>query len=145
MESHVSHSLVQTLRRIPDFDGLDERTLLAIVGESMNLFWRAGSTIFSRGSQGDAFYVVLSGEVTIRDEDGNEVAHPADGDFFGEVSLLLNTTHRRDAVAVADSEILVLPRDSFTSVLDSNPRLAEHFERVLHARHAEAVAEVGGR
>lgn len=144
MESHVPHSLVRALRRIPDFAGLDERTLLAIVGESMNLFWRAGSTIFERGSAGDAFYVVLSGDISIRDEEGREVIHPREGDFFGEVSLLLNTTHRRDATAVTDCEILVLPKDAFTSVLESNPWLAEHFETVLHARHPEALAELHG-
>ncbi len=46
MERSVPHSLVQALRRIPDFAPLDERTLLTIVGESMNLFWKAGSPIF---------------------------------------------------------------------------------------------------
>jgi len=45
----VPHSLVQTLRGVPDFSPLDERSLLAIVGESMNLFWRAGSLIFEPG------------------------------------------------------------------------------------------------
>lgn len=143
MVLHVSHSLVQTLRRIPDFSGLDERTLLAIVGESINLFWKAGSRIFERGSPGDALFVVLSGEISIQDEEGGEVTHPGQGDSFGEISLLLNTRHRRNAVAVTDCEILVLPKEAFRSVLDSNPRLAQHFDEVLQSRHPEAVAEVG--
>ena len=49
----VSHSLVQTLCAIPDFSTLDDNTLLVIVGESMNLFWREGSRIFEQGTQVD--------------------------------------------------------------------------------------------
>ena len=107
----MPHSLVQTLRGVPDFSPLDERSLLAIVGESMNLFWRAGSLIFEPGMPGDALYIILSGEVVIRAESGEEVARLRAGDSFGEISLLLNTTHRRLANAVCDCELLVLPKE----------------------------------
>lgn len=140
----VSHSLVQTLCAIPDFSTLDDDTLLVIVGESMNLFWRAGGTIFAAGSRGEAFYVILSGAVSIKDVEGHEVGDFESGDSFGEISLLLNTTHRRNAVALTDCEILVLPKDAFTSLLDHNPKLAEHFAEVLRVRDPAAVAEAAG-
>jgi CRP-like cAMP-binding protein len=66
----MPHSLVQMLRGVPDFSPLDERSLLAIVGESLNLFWRAGSLIFEPGQPGDALYIILSGEVVIWAETG---------------------------------------------------------------------------
>lgn len=137
MNPSVPHSLVQNLRRIPDFAALDDRTLLTIVGESMNLAWSAGSTIFKNGDRGDALYVMLDGEVSIHDGgsplDG-EVAHPRPGDSFGELSLLLNATHSMTATAVTDCEILVLPKEAFTHLLDSNPALAQHFDNVLKSR-----------
>lgn len=139
MEAKVPHSLVQTLRGIPDFSTLDERTLLQIVGESMNLFWTAGSVIFKPGSAGDALYVILAGEVEIS-ENGVEVAHPRQSDFFGEMSLLLNATHTKTAQAVTDTELLVLPKESFKAILDSNPKLAEHFQHVLKARRPRELA-----
>jgi len=55
----MPHSLVQMLRGVPDFSPLDERSLLAIVGESLNLFWRAGSLIFEPGQPGDALYIII--------------------------------------------------------------------------------------
>lgn len=139
MEQKVPHSLVQTLRGIPDFSTLDERTLLQIVGESMNLFWKAGSIVFGPGSAGDALYVVLAGEVEINDE-GVEVAHPRQGDFFGEMSLLMNATHTKTAQAITDTEILVLPKASFKAILESNPKLAEHFQHVLEQRRPRELA-----
>jgi CRP-like cAMP-binding protein len=138
----MPHSLVQTLRGVPDFSPLDERSLLAIVGESMNLFWRAGSAIFEPGMPGDALYIILSGEVIIRAESGEEVARLRAGDSFGEISLLLNTTHRRLANAVCDCELLVLPKEAFMVMLETNQRLAEHFDSVLHTRYPEAMADV---
>lgn len=133
MEQKVQHSLVQSLRRIPDFATLDYSTLLQIVGESMNLFWKAGSVIFEPGAPGDALYVVLLGEVSITD-DSQEIAHMSAGDSFGEMSLLMNATHTKTSFAVTDSEILVLPKESFETILQTNPALSEHFHRVAAAK-----------
>jgi cAMP-dependent protein kinase regulator len=144
MQEKISHSLVQTLRGIPDFSTLDEKTLLEVVGESMNLFWRAGSSIFEPGAPGDALYVMLAGEVAIYDGPGDqEVAHPRPGDFFGEMSLLMNTTHSRTAMAVTDCEILVLPKGAFEGLLHRNPPLAKHFEGVLGARRPRELSDRG--
>ncbi|MGH2719291.1 MAG: cyclic nucleotide-binding domain-containing protein [Actinomycetota bacterium] len=122
----MAHSLVQTLGRVPEFSLLDERSLLAIVGESMNLFWRAGSPIFEPGTPSDALYIVLTGEVSIL-EGSTEVSRLTAGDHFGEMSLLLNTTHSRKATALGDSELLVLPKEAFLAVLRTDERLANHF------------------
>src|SRR5260370_39398390 len=130
----MSHSLVQMLRGVPDFSPLDERSLLAIVGESLNLFWRAGSLIFEPGLPGDALYIIQSGEVVIYAENGEEVARLGAGDSFGEISLLLNTVHRRRATAVGDCELPVLPKQAFMAMLRTNQRPAEHFRSVLHTR-----------
>lgn len=132
----MPHSLVQSLQRVPEFAPLDERTLLAIVGESMNLVWRDGSTIFEPGLPGDALYIVLSGEVLI-DNGTEQVARLGVGDFFGEISLLLNTTHHRRARAVGECELLVLPKEAFMAVLHTNGRLAQHFDALLHARQPD--------
>lgn len=138
----MSHSLVQALRAVPDFSALDERSLLAIVGESLNLFWRSGSQIFEPGNPGDALYIVLAGEVLILSDTGEEVARLAPGDSFGEISLLLNTTHSRRARAVVDTELLVLPKDAFIAMLETNQRLAEHFDSVLHTRYPANMADI---
>lgn len=136
-DHQISHSLVQTLRSIPSFSTLEEQTLLTIVGESISLVWKSGSRIFEQGMPGDALYVILSGEVSIHDGDsleGRVVADLKAGDFFGEMSLLLNATHSKTATTLMDSEILVLPKEAFVTLLDSNPMLRAHFDEVLKNR-----------
>jgi CRP-like cAMP-binding protein len=140
----VTHSLVKALRGVPGFDLLDDRHLLWMVGASVNLAWPAGSFVFRKGQPGEALYVVLSGEVRIFDSvDGAEIeiARIRPGDFFGEMSLLLDTTHTKNVQAVQDSELLVLMKDSFRRLLDSKPDLAALVQKRLEERLAEAEAK----
>lgn len=133
-EEPISHSLVQTLRAIPDFSALREDELLSIVGESMNLFWKSGSVIFDIGQPGEALYVVLSGEISIQDPEQGEVARLTPGMFFGEISLLLQAVHSKKAVAVRDSEILVLPKETFSNLLAKSPTIRRHFDSIVERR-----------
>src|SRR5262245_25476716 len=122
----VAHSLVLALRVVPEFRSLDDRTLVRVVGASTNLFWTAGSSVFEGGTPSDALYIVLSGEVGIfeaADDDEVEVGRIGPGDFFGELSILLHTTHTKSARTLSDSELMVLPKESFQELLADNPEL----------------------
>jgi thioredoxin reductase (NADPH) len=137
LTQRVTHSLVKALRAVPDFASLDDHTLLGIVGASVNLFWPAGSLVFEKGSPSEALFVVLSGEIRILDTvDGKvqEVSRLGPGESFGELSLLLQTTHTKNAEAVQDSELMVLPEESFQELLDSNEELSAHFRRRVEER-----------
>jgi CRP-like cAMP-binding protein len=137
----ISHSLIKALRKVPGFDLLEESDLVEIAGASVNLVWREGSCIFRKGNPGEALYIVLSGTVRIYDEvDGRdvEIAQTGPGDFFGEHSLLLDTTHTKNVEAIEDTELLVLSKTSFAKLLASNPKLEEHIHKTLEARRTEA-------
>lgn len=137
MPGAAKHSLVSALAAVPDFAALDDRTLLRIVGASANLVWSANSVIFEKGSVAEALYVILSGRVQILevvDGEETEIATLEPGDYFGELSLLLHTTHSKKARAVEDSELMVLPKESFQELLASNPELAGHLRRKLETR-----------
>ena len=134
MEPAVTHSLVNALRAVPGFDALDDRTLLGVVGDSANLFWGEGSVVFEQGSPGDGLYVVLSGAVRILGANGDEVNVLGSGDFFGEFSLVLDTDHMNDVVAAEDTELMVVPKESFERLIASSSDLGEHVRRKLEER-----------
>jgi CRP/FNR family transcriptional regulator, cyclic AMP receptor protein len=133
----TSHSLVKALRRVPGFSLLEEDDLLEIVGASVNLVWPAGDCIFSKGQPGEALYIVLSGCVQIYDEvNGNEIeiAQTGPGDYFGEHSLLRETTHTKNVKAVEDVELLVLSKESFKELIGSKPDLDAAIRQTLESR-----------
>jgi CRP/FNR family transcriptional regulator/CRP/FNR family cyclic AMP-dependent transcriptional regulator len=125
---------------VPTFDVLGDSDLLRVVGASVNLFYPAGSFVFQRGSPGDALYIVLSGRVRITDVDDSgrdlEIAVIERGDFFGEMSLLLDTTHTKNVQAVEDSEVLVLMKESFRALLELKPDMADEVRERLEQRRA---------
>ena len=142
MEGGVSHSLVKALRNVPAFATLDDDHLIEIVGESSNLMWSEGSIVFEQGDPGDGLYIVLSGGVRIYDNsDGDhEVARIGPGDYFGEISLLNDAPRTKSAAAVEDSELLVLPRESFRRLLDGNAQLEAHVRERIEQRLAGDAA-----
>ncbi|MEX0657562.1 MAG: cyclic nucleotide-binding domain-containing protein [Egibacteraceae bacterium] len=137
MVRRITHSLVKALRQVREFAGLSDAALLEVVGASVNLFFPAGAVVFRKGATSDGLYVVLSGRVIVADEPGGpEVAQIGPGDYFGEQSLLLETTRSHSVAAVQDAEILVLPASSFQRLLEGNPVLAGQVEDKLRARLA---------
>jgi CRP-like cAMP-binding protein len=140
----VTHSLVKALRAVPDFASLDDSTLLHIVGASANLFWPAGSLVFEPGSPADGLYVVLSGRVRVFDlVDGaeQEVSAFEPGGFFGEHSMLLDTAHSKHAQATEDSELMVVPRESFQTLMSANPDLVANLMAQVETRRGHEDGE----
>jgi CRP-like cAMP-binding protein len=140
MNRPITHSLVKALRRVPGFDLLQDIWLLKVVGASQNLLWPGGSKVFEKGTPGDALYIVLSGEIRVFDiVDGSElnVANIKPGDYFGEMSLMSDSVHTKSVEAVEDTELLVLPKDSFEALLESSPDLEALVKRRLAERRGE--------
>jgi CRP-like cAMP-binding protein len=139
MTTPASHSLVKLLRAVPDLGGLDDATLLKIVGASANLAFAPGSTVFEAGAPSEALYIILSGGVRIfggGEPSGADVARLGPGDSFGEISLMRRTSHTKSAQAVESSELLVVPRESFEELLGANIDLRTHFEQRMAQREA---------
>ncbi len=144
MSEPASHTLVKTLRAVPNFAPIEEAVLLEVLGASANLYWTAGSTVFEAGASAEALYIVLAGRVRIVEVDGGEcreVAELGPGDYFGENALLEEVTHTKSAVTCEETELLVLPKDSFLALLESNPDLASRLERTLEIRDGEGASE----
>lgn len=140
MTNSISHSLIKALEKVRGFDALESSYLVKIAGASVNLLWPKGSFVFKKGSPADALYVVLSGEVRIYDElDGAEIeiARTGPGEYFGEISLLSDTTHTKDVQATEDTELLVLSKDSFGRLLAANPRLEDLIRQRSQTRLTE--------
>jgi CRP-like cAMP-binding protein len=141
MQDRVTHSLVGALRAVPSLSTLDDRALLAIVGDSANLFWRAGSRVFATGTPADGLYIVISGSVRVLDDEGAERGVLGAGDFFGELSLLHGAAHSSDVVAVEDTELMVIAKECFDDLLAGNADLARSI-RETAARRGAADAKV---
>ena len=120
------------------FRGLAPAAIDELVARSRLERCRRGKTIFRRATPGTAMMAVLSGSVKICtvSRGGKEavlnVIGP--GQVFGEIAVLDGGPRTADAVAMVDSDLLVLDRRDFLPVLRANPDLAQRLLEVLCAR-----------
>jgi CRP-like cAMP-binding protein len=106
--------LVDTLRRFNLFADLDRAQLERSFG--------AGERILRRGMSGSGFYVILDGEasVTLGEEELNRLRQ---GDFFGEISTLLDEPLTADVTAETPVRVLEIPGPRLEAFLLSYPRV----------------------
>jgi CRP/FNR family cyclic AMP-dependent transcriptional regulator len=102
--------------------------------------------LYSYGSPPDAIFCVQRGLVrlSVTAENGREAVLSVveAGHWFGEVSLFSNAPRVHNAVAVADSELLVLPAADFHDIVDQNPAFLMEFLRLVSNRYKSALQRV---
>jgi CRP/FNR family cyclic AMP-dependent transcriptional regulator len=129
---------VQMLAEVPMFELLDdqERRSLADLLETRN--FNKGETIFAFGDVGDSVHIVHSGrvEVFVENTEGQKIilANNERGDVFGEISLLDGGPRTATAVAIEDTETLVLDRDQLLEFITRQPHAALDMLSVMGRR-----------
>jgi uncharacterized membrane protein len=119
---------VSLLSGIEFFDFLkeDDRCELATVIDAIKI--NAGETLFHTGDPGEALFVVRSGsiELYVKDTAGQKIVLTIaeEGSLFGELSLLDSGPRTATAIALSDSELLVLDRDDLLLLFQKRPEAA---------------------
>jgi len=75
-----------------------------------NISWTASEIIYKAGDEPDFAYLLTKGEVEIISEKGTRVGFVNKDEVFGELSILLNTKRTVTAIALKDSEALLIPK-----------------------------------
>lgn len=83
----------------------------------------AGERILRQGFTGTGFYVVLEGEVAVY-IDGRERSRLTRGEYFGEISVLLDEPPSGDVVARTDCRCLALAAPDLKPFLHGFPSVA---------------------
>jgi CRP-like cAMP-binding protein len=114
--------LVRSLAGLALFADLSEPDLEAIADPEGERLFAAGERVLRKGLSGAAFYIVLDGEAAVEIE-GLEPRTLRRGDFFGEVSTLLDTTPAADVVARTPLHCLEIPGPQLEAFLVRYPRV----------------------
>lgn len=129
------------------FAGLDERTLDLLTDALRSRRYRRDEVIFHVDDPGDSLFVVIKGSVkiTLSADDGTEPAiltTIGPGGFFGELALLDGAPRSATAVAMDPVEALVLRRDAFDRLVDTEPGLRRALLAALAAEIRRLTAQV---
>ncbi len=97
------------------------------------LFWKfgkdfpKGTVLFREGELGRDMFIIQKGKVQVRKRVGSAekvLAELGDGEFFGEMALLMGMDRSATVEVIEDSKILVVSPDTFESLLKGNIEIA---------------------
>ncbi|CAN5612727.1 hypothetical protein BH10ACI4_BH10ACI4_32990 [soil metagenome] len=134
------------LRHIPLFTLLDDEEVAVLASQVELKKFAARQRIYKIGDAGGQAYVMMSGSVNVStfDEDGQEVLvdTPGHGDLFGFASMLEQTVHQTNALALEETVCLEMDRHDITILLQRKPMagmdMLTVMARQLHA-HQQLV------
>lgn len=125
----VFDSLENTLARIFEKSAASEASWFLLPG---------GGRLFTAGDEAETLYLLRAGRLGVfRREEGREsqflgVVTP--GEPVGEMAMIAGTPHTATVVALRDSEILALPRESFFKAAADYPEVMTELAKLMIRR-----------
>ena len=118
---------VRALKESKLFSGLLAAQLQALQQTAQLKTYRAGDRIFEEGQPGDGLYIIVKGKVAISTLIGENrrfvLANLGPGDFFGEVSALVDLPRSTTATAEQNTEAYRVPQQDLLALLGRWPDL----------------------
>lgn len=120
--------LTNFLRNVGMFAGL-KMSELHLVAQRLELArYRKGSPVFHAGDEGNQLFIIKSGSISVRihvqDGSDREIALLKAGEFLGEMAIFENAPRSATCVAAEDSELLLLNKEDFFSLMKHFPHAA---------------------
>lgn len=92
-----------------------------------------GRVLATEGAAGNEFIIIIEGQAEIV-RGGTTITTRGPGDFFGEISLLLDRPRTASVIATSAMTIDVIDRRAFRGFLSENPELYEPLLEALAER-----------
>jgi uncharacterized membrane protein len=131
------------LSNIPLFSNLDIDELHVLAGQVELRQFPAHQRIFRMGDSADRAYIIVSGSVRVItvDDDQQEILlhQPGAGEYFGFASMLEQTPHQAEAIAVDDATCIEIDRNDLMVLFQKKPHsildIMAFLGRQLHDAH----------
>src|SRR6202790_863695 len=123
------------LKHVPLFALLDDDEVAVLAGQVEIKRFAPRQRIYKIGDAGGRAYVMVSGKVRVTtvDEDHQEVVvdEPSHGEFFGFASMLEQTPHQTNAIALEDTLCIEVDREDINVLLQRKPHAGMDMLTVL--------------
>jgi CRP/FNR family cyclic AMP-dependent transcriptional regulator len=125
----------EVLKHVPLFALLDEEETAVLAGQVQLKTFAPRQRIYKIGDSGGQAYVVVSGRVRVStvDQEQQEVVvdEPSHGEFFGFASMLEQTAHQTEAVAIDEAVCIEVDQEDIAVLLERKPLAGMDMLRVL--------------
>ena len=127
------------LHKIPMFSLITYDQLYNLALSTKIESFKAGVEIIKQGENADTLYILTSGEVKVI-IDNKEITTLEDGDFFGEIAIMADTSRTATVKTTLECITLKLSRQIFKELIYDNPKIGidvmkEITNRLLYNSH----------
>ncbi len=124
----------QFLNSVHPYDTLSEADMQALASACAFMELAAGETIFAIGDKVENIYIIVAGEVEIKDDADMQISLLGPRNSFGERALTRGGIATRAATATSDTALIVMPSATLFALIDSHTQVARFFDRRHPAR-----------
>ncbi|MCK6545506.1 cyclic nucleotide-binding domain-containing protein [Myxococcota bacterium] len=111
------------LRRIPLFRHLNYKELVKVLNQTSQQSYREGDVVIEERSDGEEFYIILSGEVEVT-KGGRVLTVLGPGVHFGEMALVDRSPRSASVRARTETRLMSLSRKAFYGLVRTEPVLS---------------------
>jgi hypothetical protein len=137
-----ARSFLQT----PLFEGFSQDELAAILRGLKFLSFEPGDVLVGEGAPGDSMFIIVSGIVKayVRDPKGAylKVKELAEGEFFGEISVITGKPRTATITAAGEVEVLELNKATLDSITQNHPHIRQVLADYQKKRAQDTVSAI---
>src|SRR6185436_1046960 len=123
------------LKRVTVFKDADPLLLSQVILALRPEVASPGAMLIRKGDIGHEMYILVRGEAEVVDDTGRVVKTFKDGDFFGEIALLIHTPRTAVVRAKTACDLMALDRASLDRILNDYPHFADSVLQVARERY----------
>lgn len=129
----------ETLEKVPLFHGADAVLLASLIMALKPMVFQPGDLIIRKGEIGREMYLISRGEVAVIDDSGKVMATLGEGNFFGEIGLLMSAPRTATIRANSYCDVFMLDKPDFVRALRDRPQFLKSIMEIAQARYNIAV------
>lgn len=132
------------IAKVPIFTGASEEFIKEIIFSLEPVVYTPGDDIVKAGEVGDDMYFIGSGTVDVLSADGkSQYATLTEGQFFGEIALLLSAPRNATIRAREYCDFYKLDRETFERILKKYPDFEKTIRKLAESRRnkTESIKE----
>lgn len=145
--AHELSLKIEVLKSMQLFRYLSYKELVRVMNITETADFDTGEKVIREGEQGDAMYVVLTGQVRLH-KGQVTVAELEKGQHFGEMALVDRTVRSLTGTATEPSRLIAIRRKDFYAIIKKEPTLSVKllwsFVQVLAERLRKTTADLSG-
>lgn len=123
------------IEKVPFFLGASPQLIREIAVELRPVLFRPGDFVFRAGEMGRHIYFISGGSVEVIAGDGQTIlATLTEGDFFGEIALLLHRPRSASVRAIDFCDLYSLDKETFERILAFFPDFSAHIQEEAQRR-----------